>query len=417
MFSGFYKLPQKERLLKISEWAHLSESEAKILSDSGALSLDMAERMVENVIGAIHLPLGVAVNFKINGKECAIPMAIEEPSVIAAASNAAKLCLPEGFSADADEPIMTGQVQVCGAKNPAASLNKALAKSEEISIVCTRLCESMASRGGGFRGFYGRVLETPRGGMLVFYFDIDVRDSMGANTVNTMLEGIAPTLLSIIGEGKIRVRVLTNLAIKRKARASAVWKKEKIGADTVEGILDAYELARADPMRAATNNKGIMNGISAVALATGNDWRAVEAGAHAYAVQGGKYSPLAHYSKTSSGDLEGKLELPLAMGTVGGSIGASPTAKIALKILKAETSQELACAAACAGLANNFSALRALSTEGIQKGHMELHARNLAFIAGAKTPEEADAVAKALSRSGTFTAEAAASALKMLRDK
>lgn len=416
-FSGFYKLPTGERIRRIKEYAGLSESDVEILKNSGALGLEVADSMVENVIGATHLPLGLGLNFKINGKDCLIPMAVEEASVIAAAGNGAKLCLPEGFTAGADEPIMIGQVQIVGlkdAKNSAKIIEK---EKKEIEKISGELTKSMGERGGGFRNFHVKIHETGRGQMLVVYFEIDVRDSMGANTVNTMLEGIAPFLAGILREGTVRLRVLSNLADKRKASAKAIWKKEIIGAETIEGILDAYELAKADEYRAATHNKGIMNGIDAVALATGNDWRAVEAGAHAYAARSGKYQPLAHYEKDKKGNLAGTIELPLALGIVGGSINSNPVAKIALKISGVKSAKELAMLCACVGLANNFAALRALTTEGIQKGHMKLHARNLAVIAGAETQEEIEKTTEALEKEGIYKAGRAKEILKEIRTK
>lgn len=416
-FSGFYKLPIEERIKRIKEYARLSESEVSALRNTGALELGVADRMVENAVGATHLPLGLGMNFRINGKEYIVPMAVEEPSVIAAASHAAKLCLPEGFEAGANEPVMIGQVQIAGLRDAKKAMEKAMAAKSGIAKIAKGLTKSMEERGGGFRDFYAKAFETGRGGMVVFYFEVDVRDSMGANTVNTMLEGIAPSLAQYAGEGKVRLRILSNLATKRKARAKAVWKKDVVGEETVAAVLDAYEFAKADEYRATTHNKGIMNGIDALAVATGNDWRAVEAGAHAYASLGGKYQPLTHYEADKAGNLVGKIELPMALGTVGGSINSNQVAKIALKILGVRGARELAMVAACVGLANNFAALKALGTEGIQRGHMELHARNLAMIAGASDSEEADDVATQLAREGVFRVERAREILKKLRDK
>ncbi|MFA5077150.1 MAG: hydroxymethylglutaryl-CoA reductase, degradative [Candidatus Micrarchaeia archaeon] len=416
-FSGFYKLPIEERIRRISGHARLSPGETALLRNTGALSMEAADRMVENAVGAAHLPLGIGLNFIMNGKEYLVPMAVEEPSVIAAASHAAKLCLPDGFTASADDPIMTGQVQLVGLKNPASAVSNALAHRKELEKAATELTKSMEARGGGFRGMRARHFSTPRGGMAVFYFDVDVRDSMGANTLNTLLEGIAPTVEKSAGEGRACLRILSNLATKRMARAKAVWKKESIGPETVEAVLDAYEFACADIYRAATHNKGIMNGIDALALATGNDWRAVEAGAHAYASLKGSYTPLTSYKKDPGGNLIGEIELPLALGTVGGSIGSNPIAGISLKIAGVEGAKELSMLGACVGLANNFAALRALSTEGIQRGHMELQARNLAILAGASAPAEADAVSSELARTGVYKLEQAKEILKTVRSK
>lgn len=414
-FSGFYKLPIEERLRRIKEHAHLSDSEASILKNTGALDLASADRMAENVVGATHLPLGLGLNFKINGTERIIPMSVEEPSVIAAASNGAKLCLPEGFSADADEPVMIGQVQIVGLANAKKTAEKLESERKEIEHICRESTKSMEERGGGFRKFYTRAIKTSRGEMLIAYFEIDVRDSMGANTINTMLEGIAPSLENYAGGGTVRLRILSNFADKRKARAKAVWKKEIIGEAVVEGVLDAYELAKNDIYRAVTHNKGMMNGIDALVLATGNDWRAVEAGAHAYAARSGRYQPLTHYEKDKDGNLVGTIELPMALGIVGGSINSNPVAKISLKIIDVKSAKELAMAAACVGLANNFAALRVLSTVGIQEGHMKLHARNLAVAAGAGTMDEIEKVTAALEKEGLYKAERARDILKRIR--
>jgi hydroxymethylglutaryl-CoA reductase len=323
---GFYKLPLKERIAKIKEIAGLSEEEVGVLMNSGSLSLEIADRMVENVIGVGHLPIGVATHFKINGKEVLVPMEIEEPSVIAAASNAAKLCLPEGFTAKADEPVMIGQVQFMRVRNAEESVRMIEKEKMEIIAAASEFAKQIEKYGGGVRDVYAKAFKTERGEMVVVYFDIDVRDAMGANTINTILEGVSPTLAGYI-DGEYKLRILSNLAVKRKAYAKAVWKKDVIGENAVEGVLDAYEFARADIFRTATHNKGIMNGVDAVALATGQDWRAIEAGAHAYASLNG-YKPLTHYEKNENGDLAGRIELPLAVGTVGGAINTSPTAKL-----------------------------------------------------------------------------------------
>jgi hydroxymethylglutaryl-CoA reductase len=267
--------------------------------------------------------------------------------------------------------------------------------------------------GGKVLDFHARALDSGRGAMLLVEFDINVSDAMGANMVNTTLEGVAPTLATLTG-GSLCLRIITNLAVKRKVRASALWKKGAVGEDTIEGILNGYELAKADIYRCATHNKGIMNGIDAVVLATGNDWRAVEAGAHAYASMG-EYHPLTRYEKNEKGDLLGSIELPMAVATVGGAVNSSPTAKIALKIAGIKTSQELAMACACVGLANNFAALAALSTVGIQAGHMKLHAKNVAVIAGAQTPEEIDAVAAELAEKKNFGSDFAKEVLDRIR--
>ena len=382
--SGFYRLTREERIAQVAQFAALSEGQGKLLAGGAPLPFSVADKMSENAIGIHSLPFCVATNFIVNGKETLVPMAIEEPSVVAAASNGAKLCRDSGgFSASADAPIMIGQIQIIGIADAEKTAEKLNAKKNEILSAAEPFAESMAKYGGGLRGFAARPLHTARGGMVVAEFLVDVRDSMGANTVNTILEGIAPFVAKEAG-GRAMLRILSNLAVYRLARASAVWKKDAIGADAVEGIMDSWAFADADIFRACTHNKGIMNGIDAVALATGNDWRAVEAGAHAYAAIGGRYRPLTSYRKLENGDLHGEIELPLAVGTVGGATKSLASAGIALAISGVKSSGELACVMASVGLAQNFAALRALSTEGIQRGHMELHAKNVAIAAGAK---------------------------------
>ncbi len=410
-FSGFYKKTIEERIAILQEELGLSEEDGKTLISPHALDLDTANRMIENVVGINHLPIGIAPGFIINGKEYAVPMCIEEPSVVAAAANGAKLAAKcGGFTADADDPIMIGQAQLVGIGEDA--LGNFEKNKEEICRAAKELCSGIEQYGGGFKEAYARVLDTERGKMLIVEFDVDVRDIMGANTVNTLLEGIAPLLMEKIG-GKARLKILTNLATKRKARARCVWKKDVVGEDAIEGILDGYAFAKNDIYRCTTHNKGIMNGVDAVALATGNDWRAVEAGIHAFASLGG-YKPLNRYYKDGEGNLVGEIELPLAVGTVGGAIWTNPLAQISLKILGVKTARELSMVMAAVGLAQNFAALRALGTEGIQKGHMKLHAANLAVVAGAKEGEIEEVAAK-LAEAGTYTAEAAKKILGVLR--
>ncbi|MCX6770034.1 MAG: hydroxymethylglutaryl-CoA reductase, degradative [Candidatus Micrarchaeota archaeon] len=414
--SGFYKLSRQERIEKISKACALEKEQAKILQSDSPLEFGIADRMVENALGMHGLPFAVATNFIVNGREVLVPMAIEEPSVVAAASNGAKLCRESnGFEAGADEPVMVGQVQlvdIADAKKAAKELN---AKKSEIMKDTEPFAEGMARYGGGLRGFSARALPTQRGEMVIAEFEVDVRDAMGANTINTVLEGIAPKLEELTG-GKVRLRILTNLAIKRMARSKAIWKKEAIGAEAIEGVLDAWAFAEADVFRACTHNKGIMNGIDAVAVATGNDWRAVEAGAHAFAAAGGKYRSLTRYRKLPNGDLEGEIELPLAVGTIGGAIKTLPTAQVALSILGVKTARELACVMASVGLAQNFAALKALSTEGIQRGHMELHAKNLAISAGA-SGAEIEKVAGRMAEERNATASRAEEILHEIRKK
>ena len=411
-FSGFYKLTVNERLQRLKQAGFIGDGEEGLLLDTGALKIEIADRMVENVVGAFHFPFAVAPNFRINGKDYLVPMVIEEPSVVAGAAKGAKLAKESGgFRCSADEPIMVGQVQLVGVD--AGAEKKVQAAKEEIIENARGFAKGIEKFGGGVRGMDTRVLETPRGAMLLVEFDIDVRDAMGANTVNTVLEGVAPMLAEKSG-GKVRLRILTNLATKRKARAKCVWKKEKIGEEAVEGVLDGYELAANDIFRCATHNKGIMNGVDAVAIATGNDWRAVEAGAHSFAAMGG-YHPLTKYYKDEKGNLVGEIELPLAVGTVGGAININPLAQVGQKILGAGGAQELSMVMAAVGLAQNFAALRVLGTEGIQRGHMKLHARNLAVIAGAETPEEIDAVAEKMVEGNEYSVDGAKKILKEVR--
>jgi len=412
-FSGFYKLPMAERQKKVKEHAALTDEEMAVLDDTGALKREMADRMIENVIGAVHLPLGVATNFRINGKEMLIPMALEEPSVVAAASRAAKMALPEGFKADADSPVMTGQVQLVDLPDMDQAIRNLEKNKAEVLRIADEYMKPHAKWGGKVLDMRARPLNGGRRKMLLVEFDVNVSDAMGANMVNTTLEGVAPTLAALT-DGKIRLRIITNLATKRKVRASAVWKKGVIGEEAIEGVLDGYELAKEDIYRCSTHNKGIMNGIDAVAMATGNDWRAVEAGAHAFAAMG-TYHPLTRYEKTAKGDLMGSIELPLAVATIGGAVNSSPTARIALKVMGVKGSRELAMGMACVGLANNLAALAALSTVGIQSGHMKLHARNIAVIAGAETPEEIDAVAAELAKMKDFSSETAKKVLDDIR--
>ncbi len=411
-FSGFYKLSVQERIDRIKEHAKLTDEEVKMISDSGALSLERADKMVENVIGAIHLPMGVATNFVINGKPHVVPMALEEPSVIAAASRAAKQTLPEGFKADADDPVMIGQMLMVGIDDMEQAMKNIELNRNEILEAGKEHMKHVERYGCGVRDFKAKMLETGRGQMIVIDFHINVGDAQGANMVNSALEGIAP-MMERITKGKARMKIVSNLATERRARASAVWKNDVIGEAAIEGVLDAYEFAKADIYRCSTHNKGIMNGVDAVAMAVGNDWRSVEAGAHTYASMG-LYKPLTDYYRNEKGDLVGSIELPLALATVGPAMNSNPTASIALKILDTKGSKGLAMAMAAVGLANNFAALSALGTVGIQKGHMKLHARSVASQAGAKG-DEVDKVAAILTEEKNFDVEYAEEVLKRIR--
>lgn len=379
----FYKKTVQERRKIIKEIAGLDENQSKLLEKNGALPIETADHMIENVIGTFELPLGVATNFVINKKTFIIPMALEEPSVVAAASNAAKLS--EGFTATATEPLMIGQIQLLEINDFEKAKQKILDHKGELLNLANSQDSTLVKFGGGARDLEIRFIGDEQK-MMVVHLIVDVRDAMGANAINTMCEKIAPRIEELSG-GKVYLRIISNLATHRLASARTVWKKENIGEDTIEGILAAYEFAKADIYRCATNNKGIMNGIDAVVMATGNDWRAVEAGAHGYAAFEGDYRPLAKYCRDKKGDLVGEITLPLAVGLVGGATKTHPMAQISLKILGVKTAQELAQIIACVGLANNFAALRALSTVGIQSGHMKLHAKNIAVIAGAKTTQ------------------------------
>jgi hydroxymethylglutaryl-CoA reductase len=412
---GFYKLKPSERLAKVREFSGLSDEEAAGLAKEGALPSDVADKMIENFIGFMPVPMGVATNFIINGKEYLVPMAIEEPSVIAAASNGAKMCRSSGgFKASASEPLMIGQIQLAAVPDAAGQAKKLAKDKAKLLAIAKELTASLEKYGGGARDVEVRLVETKRGSMLVIHIVINTGDAMGANTINSACEKMAPKLEEMTG-GKARLRILSNLAVKRLANASATWKKEELGGEeVVDAMLDAYELAACDQFRAATHNKGIMNGVDAVALATGNDWRAVEAGSHAYAAFGKSYSSLTKYAKDKDGNLVGSIELPLAVGLVGGATKTHPAAKAGVKILGVKTSQELACVMASVGLAQNFAALRALSTEGIQRGHMELHARNIAINAGA-SGGEVEEVALRLIREGNVKVERAKQALEEIR--
>jgi hydroxymethylglutaryl-CoA reductase len=406
---GFYKLPLEERLRTVQEFAALSAEDMKILREKG-LNIDQAQKMIENVIGTFELPFGVAVNFLINGKDHLIPMVIEEPSVVAASSNAAKLARPGGgFSTSSTDPVMIGQIQLVHVDSPSSARLQILEQKQKILDLANQQDPVLLRFGGGCRDLEVRVLDN---GMVITHLLVDCRDAMGANAVNTMAEAVAPVIEEMTG-GQVYLRIISNLAAYRLARARATFKKEVIGPDTVDGIVEAYEFARADPFRAATHNKGIMNGITAVVLATGNDTRAVEAGAHAYASLSGRYTSLTHWEKDGNGDLKGSIEIPMAVGLVGGATKSHPVAQVAVKILKVKTAHELGEIMAAVGLAQNFAALRALATEGIQRGHMKLHAKNIAQMAGA-TGDLIEKVASQMVKEGVVRADRAEEILREL---
>ncbi len=382
--SGLYKLNPKERLRFVKDFADLTDEEAALLQNTGSLPLDLADRMIENVIGAIPMPLGIGVNFLINERDYLIPMAIEEPSVVAAASYAAKMIRDGGgFHTSSTLPIMIGQIQVVGVKDPYAAKMRLIQAKEEIMKKANEQDPVLVSAGGGARNLDAKIIDTSQGPMLIAELDVDCRDAMGPNAVNTMLEAVAPMVAKITA-GRVFLRIISNLAVKRLVRAWCIVPKEDVGGEeAVDGIVSASAFATADPYRAATHNKGILNGIIAVILATCNDHRAVEAGAHAYAVKNGHYTALSTWEKNENGDLVGSIEMPMAVGLVGGAVRTHPIAKIAVKILGVKTANEFGEVLAAVGLAQNLGALRALASEGIQRGHMSLHARNIAIAAGA----------------------------------
>ena len=383
--SGFYKRPIEERRRIVAEFAELSEEEVETLKSGGGLGMEIADRMIENVLGTMAYPLGVAVNFKINGRDYLIPMVIEEPSVVAAASNAARMMRGgDGIRTSSTDPVMIGQIQILSVENPQEKAKALLSAKDEILEHANQQDPILVKVGGGARDVEVRLLDSRVGPMMVVHLLVDCRDVMGSNTVDTMCEALASRLEEITG-GKVLLRIVSNLADRRLVRAEALVKKEALGGEqVVDGIVAASAFAEADPYRAATHNKGILNGVIAVALATAQDHRAIEAGAHAYAARSGRYTALTRWEKTSGGDLFGRLEMPMAVGTVGGVTKVHPVAKVALKILGVKSARELAEVMGAVGLAQNLAALRALSTEGIQRGHMRLHARNLVIMAGAE---------------------------------
>ncbi len=380
--SGFYKLPVKNRIEFVKKFSDLTEEETDLFQSN--LDIQTADRMIENVLGTFELPLGIAVNFLINSKEYLIPMVTEESSVVAAASNAAKIAyIKGGFKAECSEPLMIGQIQILKVDNVADATQKILKHKKQLLNLANAQDKVLVSFGGGAKDLEVRILDSPIGKMIIIHIIVDVRDAMGANAVNTMCEALAP-ILEELTAGKIRLKILSNLADKRIVKAKAVFDKETMGGENVvDAFLESYNLAVIDPYRAATHNKGIMNGIDALIIATGNDFRAIEAGAHAYAARNGQYTSLTKYRKDKDGNLVGEIELPVAIGIVGGAGNIHPKAKLCKKILGIKTAKELSEIVAALGLAQNFAAVYALSTVGIQKGHMSLHAKNIAVMAGA----------------------------------
>ncbi len=414
---GFYKLPPEDRLEEVRDFAELTDEEVEILGKTGSLDIDTADRMIENVIGTLELPIGIAVNFVINGEDYLIPMATEESSVVAAASNAAKIARSKGgFKAEADEPRMIGQIQVTDVNDIGKAKKAIESKKKDILELANEQDPVIVKLGGGAEDLEVREIDTPSGKMIIVHLIVDVRDAMGANLVNTMAEAVAPIIEDITG-GEIFLRIISNLADKRISRAKAVFGKEELGGEeVVDGIIKAYHFAVGDPYRCATHNKGIMNGMTSIALAIGNDIRALEAGAHSYAAKDGSYKPLTTWRKDENGDLVGEIEVPVTIGIVGGSTSVNPIARTCIKILGVETSQELGKVMASAGLAQNLAALRALSSEGIQKGHMKLHARNIASVAGAEG-DLIDKVAKKMIEEDRISTDRAIELLEELQEK
>ncbi|MCP5039003.1 MAG: hydroxymethylglutaryl-CoA reductase, degradative [Rhodobacteraceae bacterium] len=400
---GFHNLTRSQRLSQIVKITGLTEDQHRNLARSAKADGDLADNLSENVIGVMSVPLGVATNLIVDGEDVLVPMATEESSVIAAVCNGARACRDTGgVETDADAPRMIAQIQLMDLANINHAHTIIKDKIDAITKVCSQCDPTLIKLGGGFHDLEIRKV----GDHLVLHLIIDVRDAMGANAVNSMAEALAPHLEMWTG-GRVGLRILSNLADRRLVRAGAVWPAAVLGAEMVEAMLSAFAFAANDPYRAATHNKGIMNGIDAVALATGNDTRALEAGAHAFAAtRGDPYKPLTHWDKTEGGDLRGQIELPMPVGIVGGATKAHPTAQAALKIIGATSAERLGRVMAAVGLVQNFSAMRALAGEGIQRGHMGLHARNVAIAAGA-TGDEIDRVARALIDLGTVREDVA----------
>lgn len=393
-YSGFYKLSVEDRLNEVVEFSGLDEGSISALKDAETLDLDLADHMVENVIGRFTLPLGVALNYNINGKDYIIPMVTEEPSVIAAASNAARIARGGGgFKSYYIKSNMIAQIQITDIEDPYYVQSIIYEHKDEIIEKCNACDPILVKLGGGVVNLEVKVFEVKSKYFVVVHLIVNTLDAMGANAVNTMAESIAPFIEEITG-GNVYLRILSNLATERLVRARVKINKEDLGGEeVVDKIIVAYQFAVADPYRAATHNKGIMNGISAVVLATGNDTRAIESGAGAYASRSGQYSPLTTWEKDKDGNLVGTIEMPMAVGLVGGATKSHPTAQAAVKILGVKTADELGEVIAALGLGQNLAALRALATEGIQKGHMSLHARNVAIQAGANK-DQVDSIAK-----------------------
>lgn len=430
--SGFYNLAPVERQRVVADWAAMSDEQAaslaELLKSPGGLGLEQADKMVENVVGTYALPLGVATNFVVNGRDVLVPMVIEEPSVVAGASFAGRLARAGGgFHTETTEPLMIGQMQVLGVPDLLTACETVEAGKQRLLDLANSTDPVVVSLHGGARDIEVREIpESPVGPLLVVHLLYDCRDAMGANMVNTACEALAPLLEEMTG-GRVNLRILSNLADRRLARARCVVPARELATEGMSGelvaqrIVEAYALAAVDPYRATTHNKGIMNGVDAVVMATGNDWRAIEAGAHAYAARDGLYRSLSTWSYTPAGDncgacLVGELELPMAVGTVGGATRVHPLARFALQLMNVKSARDLAEIIAAVGLAQNLAAIRALATEGIQKGHMALHARQIAIAAGAET-SEVDAVSAVLVAERQIRVDRAKEILAKMREE
>ena len=413
---GFHKLSVAQRIERVAQFAGLAEEDQAQLSQTGNLPVETADHMIENFVGTMNIPMGVATNLRIDGRDRLVPMATEESSVVAAVCNAARQCYDAGgFVTSMSGTQMIAQIQLSGVSDPQHARVRILERRDDIRSICDACDPVLVKLGGGFRDLEVRVLDTRGGVMVITHLIVDTRDAMGANAVNTMAEKLAPYIAQWTS-GTTNLRILSNLADRRLARARCVWPLDAIGgAEVRDAMLSAYHFADADPYRAATHNKGIMNGVSAVVLATGNDTRAVEAGAHAFAARTGRYASLTAWEATANGDLAGTIELPMAVGLVGGATKVHPTARLGLKILGVSTAEELARIIAAVGLAQNFSALKALATTGIQKGHMALHAQNIAMMAGA-VGDEIERLAQVLVEKGMVRMDVADAELALLRN-
>ena len=423
--SGFYKLSVEDRRNKVAQLSGLSPEEIDALASHGELSEAAADRMIENVIGTMSLPVGVATNFVIDGKPYLIPFCVEESSIVAAASNMAKRCLVNGgFRTNNDDPVMIAQIQVLDLPDVEEAAEAVLTAKYELMAMCNSLPSTMIKLGGGCKDIITRSIDSMSGRMLIVHLLVDTRDAMGANAVNTMAELVSGKIEEITG-GRVHLRILSNLATHRLAKVEATFTPEELsddgtrenGSKIISGILEAHHFAMADPYRAATHNKGIMNAISAIALACGQDWRAIEAGCHAWAaVEEGTYTSMTRWSRNDDGNLVGRIETPMAVGIVGGASKVHPAARANLSILGVESAQELAGIMAAAGIAQNLGAMRALATSGIQAGHMKLHAKNMAVSAGA-IGDEIEQVANIVNaQSGPVTQQLVKDTLESLRN-